>query len=639
MGAACARADCRAGMGANCGRLDCTLAAEDCSNSIVDKGRPCSLWYDCTGQPQPNGATSSTARGEAEATEVITPEEQQVEISSDRFSIGRKNIAGNSSGQWRRRYILGRELGAGQTAIVFEARPVLPGAEDHEWVHRGGRGENAELGGVTGRRVALKRFNSSGTTMFREEVRALTAVGVHPHVMRLLESFEGGQEEEDALVLEYCDGGDLYELYAVHNGSSMLESFVVDLVRQMLLALNHLVDRGVEHRDVKPENLLLYGSQVDSAVPHLKLADFGWAIVRKPHSKPVKVPPDGVGSLWYAPPEWNPPVDGVDLKLGEAPPGLSDMWSVGIITYLLLVGHSPFNTALRVTDAVAREKEVIRLAALGHINVKARPWAHLSEEARSFICLLIHPQASQRLSPAEAWRHPFIARSHSEAASSSKEPPPTLPPPPAERQAAWRALDGFQRLCWLSFARAIAEPELLAVQSFEKFIDGQSIGSTGYHEQLAGEMVLAATPAWFQAQASWTDVLDLAFHYLDADGDGHLGLSDILRHVDGERAQDAVLSWLHKWRDSTSSNQTPPLLGFREFRRALAASCVRPGAVPTGVRPQRQAGDNEPYQRWLPSSNSTGEQSLSEEERIMERMQRIDAVCSQWVDEEFCNGG
>ena len=72
---------------------------------------------------------------------------------------------------------------------------------------------------------------------------------------------------------------------------------------------------------MKPENLLLYGS--DSAVPLLKLADFGWAALV---DGPPEVPPEGVGSLWYAPPELNPPVTGAEVILEELQAGKSDMW-------------------------------------------------------------------------------------------------------------------------------------------------------------------------------------------------------------------------------------------------------------------------------------------------------------------------
>lgn len=473
--------------------------------------------------------------------------------------------------------------------------------------------------------------------MFRQEVRALLQVGVHPHILRLLECFADG--EEDILVLEYCEGGDIYELYAANNGLGMSELYVATLMRQLLLALDHLNRRGVEHRDVKPENLLLYGPQSDDGTPHLKLADFGWASIVGPSQAAAPVPIDGVGSLWYAPPELNPPVEGTDLRNGNIPIGRSDMWSVGIITYLLLVGHSPFNLALRITDPHAREAEVLRLAALGLVNTNARAWKTISAEAKQFIVALIQPVAATRMSIEEAWAHKFLSRHHAAGAEEVVRPPSALPSA-ADKAQIWRGIDGFQRLSWLAIARAVAEPELLEGPVFRNLIQGQMLGSAtlAYLEQLAIELATTAVPPWFHANTAWADVLRLAFRYLDCDGDGGLGLGDLTKHVVSEDAEKVSGVWLLRWQGASqnSKSTSTAAIGFFDFRVALGSTLACKQRLEeyrsSSATVDGRAGTSMPTSPQPAKAVSSAE--LSMEEALRLRMSAIDEVCDQFVESD-----
>lgn len=641
-------------MGETCSRLDCSVV-EDCTTTLGKKHYV--FWYDCTGQPHSKtSGPGPVASGSEFPEQVFIPQEPEVQLTCDSFAISRSGADANS--QWRRRYVLGRELGAGQTAVVFEAyatqtfdEPVsvdLPGTgtapavSSEARIQAGGSSSAADRHpnaaarvGTLGRRVALKRLNNTGSKMFQQEVRALLAVGVHPHILRLLECFYEG--DEDILVLEYCEGGDVYELYARNNGVGMSEAYVVALIRQLLMALDHLVNKGVEHRDVKPENLLLYGSATNGEVPHLKLADFGWASIVTPTTKPAPVPPEGVGSLWYAPPELNPPVDGIHCNNENVQIGRSDMWSVGIITYLLLVGHSPFNFALRVVDPAAREAEVLRLAALGQMNQTTRSWSRLSQEARQFIAALIKPEANQRLSPKEAWVHKFLVKFNPGHVEDSL--PPTLSPPGGSRgvnvTGIWQALDGFQRLSWLAIARAVAEPELLEGTVFKVLINGQQMGCPPYLEQLAAELAAAAVPMWFQPNTVWADVLQLAFRYLDVDIDGMLSCKDLNRHIVSDEAEKFSSAWLARWqraREASAVLGPEPAAGlsFTNFCMALWSSIARRHVVaessPAHLLPGGpQYGDDKKKPDLAESI---------EEATLRIRMSAIEEVCDQFIEAE-----
>eukprot|EP00930_Biecheleria_cincta_P045455 TRINITY_DN31320_c0_g1_i1.p1 TRINITY_DN31320_c0_g1~~TRINITY_DN31320_c0_g1_i1.p1 ORF type:complete len:635 (+),score=103.19 TRINITY_DN31320_c0_g1_i1:104-2008(+) len=628
------------GAGTSCTRLDCVGSVEECTRQAEALGanRPKAFWLDCAGNQSQNAGTSSPKNGFEEALTLRKGQEldSEAQLSADSFAINHLSSSTPTS-SWRRRYILGRELGNGQTATVFEAYATAPPADesDESGYMRSPRADelsgpwpSGDTGGTlpsrasgVGRRVALKRFHQEGTNMFKQELKALLAVGIHPHIVRLLESFET-PGEDDVIILEHCNGGDVYELYASTKGSPMQESFVRQLIRQLLLALQHVQERCVEHRDVKPENLLLFTVSANGKEePFLKLADFGWAaIVNKTEPAPA-IPPEGVGSLWYAPPELNPPVKGAEIFVDELQLGKSDMWSAGIITYLLLTGHSPFNAALRVKNPAAREAEVIRLAALGDVNTSTRVWNSISENGKKFILALIRPDPTKRLSPTEALSHPFMAAaSLDDQLGGGKQL--QVPTPIGENALGlWSSLDSFQKLCWLALARAVTESELVEISLLEAFVRSEECNNSGYLEGLAVKLVSVASAAWFQPRAAWGDMVYLAFLYLDKDADGSLSASDLIAHLaSGSRSRDIADTWIYKWRN----RQSLPVGGsqsltFADFRKALFTAVTKGGPASDSVATAVVVND------------SKGEVM------VQNRMAAIDLVCQQFLEEELEN--
>eukprot|EP00971_Amphidinium_carterae_P332483 6466666-Amphidinium_carterae.1 len=419
---------------------------------------------------------------------------------------------------------------------------------------------------------------------------------------------------QDVLIMEYCEGGDVYDLYARAGGNPIAEAYVALLLRQLLLALEHLERVGVEHRDVKPENLLLCGHKEVKGgeapraklrseplghpmnVPHVKLADFGWSISISASKQWPPLPPDGVGSLWYAPPELNPPVPGVKPQAhAQLVAGRSDMWSCGVIAYLLLVGHNPFNLALRFKDSKMKEAEVLRLAARGDVNQSARGWSLLSGDAQGFIRSLVQPDATVRNSAMEALSHPFIKGNTGKLAQNA-------PPHPAlMRSNCWERLEGLQRLAWLAVARAATEAELLAQDGFELLLDELDIQCSRYLDQVAAELVSVACPDWFQPGSAWTHIFLLAFRYLDVDCDGRLNLEDVVAHI---QVLEPVCNWSQLDSKRHSKNQSPNVLQGR-FYIAVSTKLFRIKST------------------WQPSMPSWSYQIRSEYERMSQSIKRI----------------
>lgn len=146
----------------------------------------------------------------------------------------------------------------------------------------------------------------------------------HPNIIKFYEVY--ADHKYYRLVMEYCEGGELFEHLQKKGHFSEGES--AQVIKQLLKAIKHLHDMNVAHRDLKPENVILTnkGSKV-----HVKLIDFG---LSKFHQEN-----DGthmntkLGTPYYVSPEV------LEGKYDKR----CDLWSLGVMTYMLLVGYPPFN--------------------------------------------------------------------------------------------------------------------------------------------------------------------------------------------------------------------------------------------------------------------------------------------------------
>lgn len=450
------------------------------------------------------------------------------------------------------------------------------------------------LGLGWGRRVAVKKFKSVNSEAFNMELRALAQVGVHPNVVRLLEDFQGFGGE-DVLVCEYCDGLTLWEVFSqeVASGSTLPPLFISRVLYQLLLALEHTHACGVEHRDVKPENVFLYDVQLRDQQAELKLGDFGWATSHCPKTGGTvgPLPATGAGSLWYAAPELNPPIEGSNVGVGmycTTPLGRSDIWSYGVIAYLLHVHHNPFQAALRKGAHKEVEHEVIRLVGKGRFDCRSPRWLTLPQELRDLVQSTLQVAQGARPAATDLLRHPFVVR---EVARSGGKVRSRLEPTwqRTEREDAWARLDGFQRLGWVAVARAVAEPELAPEVVVSATAATRSNSSRGYTQKpktaylshLTRELSSLPREAWLREPNVWPELLRLAFSYLDVDGDGVLSPGDLAAHlsVPNEDAAKAASQWVARWAKGGDDADTEDRPNSR--RKGLTPAQLR-AALSTG---------------------------------------------------------
>ncbi|POM70460.1 CAMK protein Kinase [Phytophthora palmivora] len=221
----------------------------------------------------------------------------------------------------------------------------------------------------------------------RREVDVLRRVN-HPHIAKLEQSFE--DDNYLILVMELLEGGELFD--AIVDKGRFSEREAVHVARCILSAIQHMHERGVVHRDLKPENMLLAVSsrrcrRQDVAL-EVKIIDFGFAKVLKEGATSTSF----LGTGGYLAPE----------ILLRRPYGTSvDMWSFGVLTYLLLCGRLPFaaTTQLRPNQ---------KIQALYKLTFPKRYWRGVSPVAIDFLQRVLVLNPSARLTATEALNHPWL---------------------------------------------------------------------------------------------------------------------------------------------------------------------------------------------------------------------------------------
>ncbi|GAA0186443.1 non-receptor serine/threonine protein kinase [Lithospermum erythrorhizon] len=215
----------------------------------------------------------------------------------------------------------------------------------------------------------------------KREVKIMKALAGHENVVQFYNAFE--DDSYVYIVMELCEGGELLDRILAKKDGRYTEKDAAIVVRQMLKVAAECHLHGLVHRDMKPENFLLKSTKVDSP---LKATDFGLSDFIRPGRKFKDI----VGSAYYVAPEV--------LRRRSGPE--SDVWSIGVITYILLCGRRPFWD--KTEDGIF--KEVIR----NKPDFRRKPWPTISTSAKDFVKKLLVNDPHARLTAAQALSHPWV---------------------------------------------------------------------------------------------------------------------------------------------------------------------------------------------------------------------------------------
>ena len=207
-----------------------------------------------------------------------------------------------------------------------------------------------------------------------------------------------------AIVMEYMEGGDLYDF--ISKKGNFTEPEAAHIIRQICEALFHLHSLNIAHRDLKPENSLtninaLNINQENSTMKDLviKITDFGYAKeddqqMKSPLYTPYYVPPEIIVNDAFWPGAY---VHFYDKSC--------DMWSLGVIIYIILCGYPPFYPEMEDQEITSEMVEKIKF---GHYTFPEHDWKDISMDAKDLISKLLVVEPNKRLTSVEVITHPWL---------------------------------------------------------------------------------------------------------------------------------------------------------------------------------------------------------------------------------------
>eukprot|EP00573_Skeletonema_grethae_P002899 CAMPEP_0201691774 /NCGR_PEP_ID=MMETSP0578-20130828/4843_1 /ASSEMBLY_ACC=CAM_ASM_000663 /TAXON_ID=267565 /ORGANISM="Skeletonema grethea, Strain CCMP 1804" /LENGTH=375 /DNA_ID=CAMNT_0048177035 /DNA_START=52 /DNA_END=1179 /DNA_ORIENTATION=- len=320
-------------------------------------------------------ATASTA---ASSSCDSSSQQQQHDSSSSSSSAARNTKRVRQDAQNHKLYpIMGRPSNILNDYIVF---PTVLGTGHYgtvrECLHR-----------TTGQSHAVKSIEKAKIQRLdhlRREVDLLASVD-HSAVMRLVNVYEDMNYVH--IVTEKCSGGELFDriIDRTSDQGCFDEQSAARIIKSLLEAVAYLHANGIVHRDIKPENILFETSDEDSPI---KLIDFGLSRRHVPGVEPNLSNP--VGTAYYMAPEL--------LKCNYSTP--TDIWSTGIIAYILLCGYPPFNGD--------DDREIFDAVSKGHFDFPSSGWRNKSPLCMDFVRSLLRRDPRKRCTAQEALMHPWI---------------------------------------------------------------------------------------------------------------------------------------------------------------------------------------------------------------------------------------
>ncbi|CAK0809464.1 unnamed protein product [Prorocentrum cordatum] len=422
----------------------------------------------------------------------------------------------------------------------------------------------------SGQLYAVKSFSlKQVATDKRKQVAAEAELFLcmdHPNVVRLYDVYESYDSLH--LVMEQLDGGELF--HRVKAQEAVSEREAAEVAWQVLLALNYIHSHGIVHGDVKLENIL-YDSKESK---HLKLIDFGFSRRWDPSQRGVSG--GACGTRSYVAPE---------VVLGRPCTSQSDMWSLGVVIFMLLARYRPFSNAAETVE--------------GKFKVVPGRWKHVSKEGMHFIASLLTVGPGKRLTAEGALQHPWIARRHARGIHQ-------VDPMTVEALRSFSHCPVFRRCCMQVAAWSLSEKECAPVEDIFLEMDAKHEGRITLSElrqELPEDQVDDAEvrqifdalvadhdqeihysdflAAMLDTRIKLTDdLLHYAFERFDVRHCGHISMSNVLEVLGEHFGGHRVLSLVQ---EAGLSKQGT--LSFREFEAYMRGRGLPSARRPPGVRP------------------------------------------------------
>ncbi|XP_060216113.1 calcium-dependent protein kinase 17-like [Lycium barbarum] len=333
----------------------------------------------------------------------------------------------------RKTYSIGKELGRGQFGVT------------HLCTHK-------QTGDQFACKTIAKRklVNKEDIEDVKREVQIMHHLTGQQNIVELKGAYE--DKHSVHLVMELCAGGELFDRIIAKGHYT--ERAAATLLRTIVQIVHTCHSMGVIHRDLKPENFLLLNKDEDSP---LKATDFGLSVFYKQGD----VFKDIVGSAYYIAPEV--------LKRRYGPE--VDIWSVGVMLYILLSGVPPFwaETEHGIFNAILR----------GHIDFSSDPWPSISHGAKDIVRKMLTTDPKQRLTAIQVLNHPWIKE-------DGEAPDTPLDNAVLSRLKQFRAMNNFKKVALRVIAGCLSEEEIMGLKQMFKSMDTDNSGAITLEELKQG---------------------------------------------------------------------------------------------------------------------------------------------------------
>ncbi|KAH9617770.1 hypothetical protein KSS87_016107 [Heliosperma pusillum] len=390
-------------------------------------------------------------------------------------------VLGHKTENIRDLYMLGRKLGQGQFGTTYLCTEIATGIE-------------YACKSISKRKLISKEDLED----VRREIQIMHHLAGHKYIVTIKGAYEDSLYVH--IVMELCSGGELFDRIIQRGQYS--ERKAAELTKIVVGVVETCHSLGVMHRDLKPENFLLVNKDDDFS---LKAIDFGLSVF----FKPGQLFTDVVGSPYYVAPE---------VLLKHYGPE-ADVWTAGVILYILLSGVPPFwaETQQGIFDEVLK----------GQIDFDSDPWPLISDSAKDLIRKMLCLQPSERLTAHQVLCHPWICE-------NGVAPDRALDPAVLSRLKHFSAMNKLKKMALRVIAENLSEEEIAGLREMFESMDTDNSGAITFEELKAGLKR-------YGSNLKDTEIRDL----MDANARKEVALLTIVKYQSFDAVLDLPLLSLH----------------------------------------------------------------------------------------------
>ena len=233
---------------------------------------------------------------------------------------------------------------------------------------------------------AMKVISKSSNTSEEDEREIVNEINIlkimdHPNILKIFEFYSS--KEAYSIITEFCSGGELFQ--EITENGPFNEKYTAYVMFQIFSAINYCHNMNIIHRDLKPENILIVDRNKNN-FPRIKVCDFGTSKMVEKGAVQRKL----VGSSYYIAPEV------IKKNYNEK----CDIWSCGVILYILLSGRPPFGGE--------DDHEIMENVKKGKYDLDCSPFNKCSKSVIDLIKKLLVMDKDKRISAQEALNHPWF---------------------------------------------------------------------------------------------------------------------------------------------------------------------------------------------------------------------------------------